>query len=202
MTIVVNYEAGNLKSVETALSWLNCDFLVSRDPAAVVCAERLIVPGVGEAGAAMSVLINSGLAGAVRTVFLSGKPMLGICLGCQLIFEHSEEGDTRCLGLLPGKVLRFPRKHGLKVPHMGWNSLLKKKRHPVLEGIEEGSYFYFVHSYYPQPDESDLVLAQSEYGRLFTAAVARDNLVAFQFHPEKSGSAGLRLLSNFLKWRP
>ena len=202
MTIVVNYEAGNLKSVEIALSWLNCDFLVSRDPEAVVCAERLIVPGVDEAGAAMSVLINSGLAGAVRTVFLSGKPMLGICLGCQLIFEHSEERNTSCLGLLPGRVLRFPHKQGLKVPHMGWNILIKKSRHPVLEGIEEGSYFYFVHSYYPAPDESDLVLAQSEYGLLFTAAVARDNLVAFQFHPEKSGSAGLRLLSNFLQWRP
>ena len=202
MTIVLNYEAGNLKSVETALSWLNCDFLVSGDPETVVCAERLIVPGVGEAGAAMSVLKNSGLADAVRTVFLSGKPMLGICLGCQLIFEHSEERNTSCLGLLPGRVLRFPHKQGLKVPHMGWNILIKKSRHPVLEGIEEGSYFYFVHSYYPAPDESDLVLAQSEYGLLFTAAVARDNLVAFQFHPEKSGSAGLRLLSNFLQWRP
>ena len=202
---VIDYRAGNLRSVETALRHLGADFRITERPEEALRADRLIVPGVGEARAAMEVLEPGGLAAAVREFVASGRPTLGICLGAQVIFQRSEERDTLCLGILPGVVRRFPASlpaSGLKVPHMGWNRVFARSAHPLLAGVPEGSFFYFVHSYYPDPGEPELVLAECEYGLRFAAGVGRGNLAAFQFHPEKSGAPGLRLLANFLAWEP
>jgi glutamine amidotransferase len=200
--VVVDYRAGNLRSVETALKALGAAFTVSGDPKTVRAADRLIVPGVGEARSAMEELSDSGLEEAVLEHWRRGKPLLGICLGCQIIFEKSEERTTVCLAMLPGEVRRFRPRGRLKVPHMGWNQILLKRRHPVLAGIADGAYFYFLHSYYPVPRDAEAVVAECEYGHRFAAVVARDNLIACQFHPEKSGPSGLRMLENFLSWRP
>jgi glutamine amidotransferase len=200
--VVVDYEAGNLKSVETALLKLNADYVISKDPDTVANAERCIFPGVGEAKTAMGVLSASNLDDALRRFHETGRPLLGICIGCQLIFAYSEERATACLGLLPGHAARFEANFGLKVPHMGWNRVTFRREHPLFQGIPDGSYFYFVHSYYPAPSDPQLVVAESEYGVVFASAVARDNLAAVQFHPEKSGLRGLRLLANFLAWNP
>jgi glutamine amidotransferase len=202
---VIDYQAGNLRSVETALRHLGAEFQVTDRPEDALRAERLVVPGVGEARAAMGVLDPAGLGEAVREFVASGRPTLGICLGAQVIFERSEERDTPCLGILPGEVRRFPpwlREAGLKVPHMGWNRVFARAAHALLAGVPDGSYFYFVHSYYPCPADPAQVLAECEYGLRFAAGVGRDNLAAFQFHPEKSGEPGLRLLANFLEWAP
>jgi glutamine amidotransferase len=202
---VIDYQAGNLRSVETALRHLGAEFRVTARPEEALAAERLLVPGVGEARAAMQALDSVGLAQAVREFAASGRPTLGICLGAQVIFERSEERDTPCLGILPGEVRRFPtslRRIGLKIPHMGWNRVWRRTGHPLLAGVPDGSYFYFVHSYYPYPADAALVLAECEYGLRFAAGVGRGNLAAFQFHPEKSGTPGLRLLANFLQWEP
>jgi len=212
---VIDYRAGNLRSVETALRHLGADFAVTGQPRELGRARRLLVPGVGEARAAMEALAENGLGEAVREFAASGRPVLGICLGSQVIFERSEERDTPCLGLLPGVVRRFPaalREAGLKVPHMGWNRVHPVHRpnsglrpggpHPLLAGVPDGEFFYFVHSYYPEPAAAELVLAECDYGLRFAAGVGRGNLAAFQFHPEKSGAAGLRLLANFLGWEP
>ena len=202
MTGVVDYEAGNLKSVETALRFLRAEYFVSSDPERIAAADRLVFPGVGEALAAMSVLKKSGLDEAIRLFYHTGKPLLGICIGCQIVLECSEERDARCLGLVNGKVKRFARELGLKVPHMGWNQVLPKRKHAVWRGIEPNSSFYFVHSYYPSPGSNELVLAETEYGIKFASALEQENLVATQFHPEKSGRVGLEFLANFLSWRP
>lgn len=200
MVGVVDYGAGNLRSVETALRHLGAEFVVVSRPEAVLRADRLLVPGVGEARAAMEVLRASGLDRALRDFLQSGRPILGVCIGSQIIFEHSEERDTPCLSFLPGVVRLFASAPGLKVPHMGWNSVSWSTGHRLFAGLASEAYFYFVHSYYPQPADSSLVLAECEYGLRFAAAVGRDNLLAVQFHPEKSGPQGLRLLDNFLRW--
>jgi imidazole glycerol-phosphate synthase subunit HisH len=197
---VVDYGAGNLKSVQNALVHLGADHVVTSDPAQLDRADSMIFPGVGEAGSAMSVLRRTGLDAAIRRFVASGRKALGICIGCQVVFERSEEGDTECLGILAGTVRRFPRAPGLKVPHMGWNQVRFVVPHPVFEGTAQDSSFYFVHSYYPAPAEPGLVAAECEYGITFPAAVAAGSLVAFQFHLEKSGPAGLALLSRFLDW--
>jgi glutamine amidotransferase len=202
---VIDYQAGNLRSVETALRHLGAEFRITARPEEALRAERLLVPGVGEARAAMEVLDPAGLGEAIREFVRSGRPTLGICLGAQVIFERSEERNTPCLGIFPGEVRRFPpslRQSGLKVPHMGWNRVFFRAGHPLLAGVRQGSYFYFVHSFYPQPADPQLVLAECEYGLRFAAGVGRGNLAAFQFHPEKSGAPGLRLLANFLSWEP
>jgi glutamine amidotransferase len=202
---VVDYRAGNLRSVQIALRHLGADFASTQRAEDLGSARRLIVPGVGEARAAMEALEAGGLAQAIREFVSSGRPVLGICLGAQVIFQRSEERDTACLGLLPGTVRRFPpglRAAGLKVPHMGWNRVFPSRAHPLLAGIFEGSFFYFAHSFYPDPADPKLVLAACDYGLRFAAGVGRGNLAAFQFHPEKSGPAGLRLLANFLAWEP
>jgi glutamine amidotransferase len=202
---VIDYQAGNLRSVETALRHLGAEFRVTGRPEEALRAERLLVPGVGEARAAMEVLDPAGLGEAIREFVRSGRPTLGICLGAQVIFERSEERSTPCLGILPGEVRRFPpslRRAGLKVPHMGWNRVLRRGSHALLAGVPDGSYFYFVHSFYPHPTDPMLVLAECDYGLRFAAGVGRGNLAAFQFHPEKSGAPGLRLLANFLSWEP
>lgn len=201
-TVVVDYKAGNLKSVETALDYLGANFLVSNDPDDILSASRVIFPGVGEARAAMDVLESSGLGQAILEFFKTGNPLLGICLGTQIIFEHSEERDTKCLGLVKGKVRRFPESNALKIPQIGWNQVAHGESHPVFKGIPENSNFYFVHSYYPQADIEAQVMAKTEYGLSFSSAVARENLFASQFHPEKSGRWGLKLLENFLGWKP
>jgi glutamine amidotransferase len=165
----------------------------------------VIFPGVGAAGAAMAYLRQTGLDQQIRRLVEMGKPLLGICLGTQVIFEHSEENETRCLGIVPGSVRLFPqtlRQDGLslKIPHMGWNEVAFTKPHPVFGNIERGAAFYFVHSYYPAPDDPAWILGSTDYGLRFCSAIARENLVAVQFHPEKSGRPGLRILENFCRW--
>ena len=195
---VVDYEAGNLRSVETALRAIEADFVISDKPEELLGSDRLIFPGVGDAKAAMDVLERSGLADAVRSFFESGKRILGICVGSQIVLDASEENDARCLGLVPGVARRFPVKKGLKVPHMGWNQVDNIEDHPLFDGIEPGTSFYFVHSYYPDPSYAEHRLGSTDYGVTFASGVCRENLTAVQFHPEKSGQAGLKLLRNFI----
>jgi glutamine amidotransferase len=207
---ILDYDAGNLTSVERAVRHLGFEGRVTRDPEVIRAAERVIFPGVGAAGASMENLCRLGLADELRRALLLGKPVLGICIACQVIFEESDEdGGTPCLGLLPGRVARFPFAAGspFKVPHMGWNAVSFKAAHPLLEGLQPRGrppcQFYFVHSYYVRPSDPKVVLGTAEYGGLdFPAVVGRDNLAAVQFHAEKSGRPGLKLLENFLSWNP
>ena len=202
MVGVVDYGAGNLKSVETALRHLGADFFISSSPEELLTSARLIFPGVGEAGTAMRVLRGRGLDEALVTFARSGRPMLAICIGCQVVLDSSEEANTTCLGLLPGKVRQLPARRGWKVPHMGWNQVHLRRDHEVFRGILSGSSFYFVHSFYPVPETKTDILAETDYGMVFPSVIGRDNIVATQFHPEKSGPEGLRLLANFLEWMP
>lgn len=195
---VVDYKAGNLKSVDSALAHLGARFFISDDPAKLIKADKMLFPGVGEACSAMEVLRSTGLGDAVREFASSGKPLLGICLGAQIVFDHSEERNTACLGLIPGKVKRFPGDMGLKVPHMGWNTI-ESIDIPLFRNIRENSSFYFVHSYYMEARSRENVAAACDYGITFTAAAVKDNILACQFHPEKSGEAGLQLLKNFIE---
>jgi len=200
-TLIVDYDAGNLRSVQRACQEVGLDATISADPVAVTRAERVIFPGVGQAASAMATLTRTGLDQALKHAIAAGTPILGICLGLQISLEHSEEGDTPCLGLIPGRVRRFalddPR---LKVPHMGWNSLRVVKPHPVLAGIEPDDEFYFVHGYYPDPSSTDAVLAVAEYEREFCCALGMRNYVGVQFHTEKSGRVGLDLIARFAAW--
>jgi len=193
---------GNLRSVAKALEHVapGAEVLATADPAAIRSAERVVVPGQGAMPDCMRQLAASGAREAVIEA-AGAKPFLGICIGLQMLFERGEEGDTRGLGLLPGNVPRF-RVSGLKIPHMGWNEVLQRRRHVLWAGIADRSRFYFVHSYFPAPRDEGLTAATCVYGMPFTCAVARDNIFAVQFHPEKSQSAGLQLLSNFVRWRP
>jgi glutamine amidotransferase len=200
-TVVIDYGAGNLHSVQNALRHLGARFRVTSSPRDVDSADALIFPGVGEAASSMAELRRTGLDDAIVRYVSSGRKMLGICIGCQVIFESSEERGTTCLGILPGRVARFaPGTPGLKVPHMGWNDVHFTRRHPVFEGVAQDTPFYFVHSYYPVPGAPSLVAGLTAYGEPFASCIARGNLIAFQFHLEKSGPAGLRLLANFLAW--
>lgn len=196
---VVDYEAGNLRSVETALERLGASFRIVAAGRELSEIDRLIIPGVGDANYCMGVLRHRGLEEGITEFFRSGKPMLGICLGSQVILDSSEERDAQCLALIPGKAVRFPRDLGEKVPHMGWNEVSPTREHWLFHGIPEATAFYFVHSYYPQPYAEEAVIATSEYGITFPAVLERENLVATQFHPEKSGEFGLQMLSNFLR---
>jgi glutamine amidotransferase len=198
MIAVVDYEAGNLKSVETALKKLGADFYISSDPARLAEGDKMLFPGVGEAAQAMNRLKRTGLDRTIREFAASGRPLLGICMGAQILFDHSEESDTPCLGILKGKVLRFTSDMGLKIPHMGWITL-SHSDHPLYKGIPQDRSFYFVHSYYISPGNSADIIGTSEYGISFTSSVARDNVMATQFHPEKSGEWGLKLLKNFIE---
>lgn len=201
MIAIVDYNAGNLTSVKRALDYLGVACTVSPDPAVVLAADRVIFPGVGHASAAMSNLAQRGLDNALRTVFSRGTPLLGICLGAQIVLSRSEEGDSTCLGILEGTVPRFKLKDkSLKIPHMGWDSIAVKRQHALLKGIPEGAEFYFVHSYYPQPAAPGDVIATCEYETVFPAMIGSRNLAAAQFHPEKSGEAGLSILRNFSSW--
>ena len=199
---VVDYGMGNLRSVSKALEHVapEAEVLVTADAALIRAAERVVVPGQGALPDCMRSLAASGAREAVLEA-LGAKPYLGICLGLQMLFEHGAEGDTPGLGVLQGSVPRFALS-GLKIPHMGWNEVLQERPHPLWAGIADRSRFYFVHSYYPAPRDRSLTAATCVYGVPFTCAVARDNIFAVQFHPEKSQSAGLQLLSNFVRWRP
>jgi glutamine amidotransferase len=199
--MIVDYDAGNLRSVQRACTEVGLDAEISSDPDRIRTAPRVIFPGVGAAGSAMGSLRRNGMDEALREVIGSGVPVLGICLGLQISFDHSEEDDQKTLGLLPGNVRRFRfDRPELKIPHMGWNEVRVVKAHPVLEGIEEGDEFYFVHGYYPEPAHTHLIFALTEYENDFACAVGKDNYFATQFHPEKSGRVGLRLLSRFAQW--
>lgn len=203
MTVaIVDYDAGNLRSVETALARLSADYRVVRNGEELAEADRLVVPGVGDASSAMETLRSRGLAEAITRFFETGRPVFGICLGSQIVLDRSEESDATCLGLIPGTTVALAGGKGLKIPHMGWNTIEPLTDHPLFAGLERDSSYYFVHSYVPRPSDREYVLAECEYGERFAAAVSRDNLVATQFHPEKSGEVGLRMLQNFLHWHP
>jgi len=202
MTVgLIDYKAGNRKSVENALNHLHVAFRVIERPEELVHVDKIIFPGVGEARAAMEVLAERGLDQGLRGAAASGVPLLGICIGCQLFLDRSEERDAECLGIVGGTSRRFPSSIGLKIPQIGWNQLFHLGRHRLFEGIPDGGSFYFDHSYYPDPADRALTIGETEYGLPFVSAYARDNVLAVQFHPEKSGPYGLRLLSNFAEMR-
>ncbi len=206
MIAIIDYRAGNLTSVKRALDSIGQDSVITSDFRKITEADRIVLPGVGAAGKAMEGLKNSKLDIALKKAFETKKPILGICLGTQVILDSSEENNAKCLGLVKGRVLRFPddlrdpEHRKLKVPHMGWNSVKLKKAHPVFDGVAQDSEFYFVHSYYPAPESGDGILGETFYGLTFTSVITSDNLVAMQFHPEKSGRPGLKILYNFCNW--
>jgi len=206
MIAIIDYKAGNLTSVQRALNHLGYESLITREHPVVSKAEKIIFPGVGAAGKAMADLKDLNLDQAIISAFYDGKPILGICLGTQIIFQWSQENDTQCLGLIKGEVRRFPENMAesggkrLKVPHMGWNSVDLNWKHPLFEGVDRESEFYFVHAYYPTPSETNAALGETDYGIRFASVIAVKNLFAVQFHLEKSGRPGLRILSNFCRW--
>jgi len=200
MIAIIDYRAGNLRSVERACRHLNLDCRITSSPQEIRDAERVIFPGVGAAGKAMETIISLRLDDVIREVADRGTPFLGICLGTQIILDQSREDDARCLGIIPGMVERFPATMGVKIPHMGWNTIEKRIDHPLLAGLDPRSQFYFVHSYYPKPLREDDAAAYTFYGIRFASMIARDNVAAVQFHPEKSGRPGLDLIKNFSRW--
>ena len=208
--VVVDYGMGNLRSVAQALRAVapEADVLISGNPQDIDSADRLVLPGQGAMRDCMLSLRESGVLDALLRASRT-RPMLGVCVGEQMLFERSEEADTAGLGLLPGRVVRFqldgqlqPDGSRFKVPQMGWNRVRQLQAHPVWEGITDDAYFYFVHSYYAQPVDASDAIGETDYGAPFCSAVARDNIVATQFHPEKSAAAGLRLYKNFVHWKP
>lgn len=199
MTAIIDYDAGNIKSVEKALLYLGEEAAITRDREVIRKADRVILPGVGAFGSAMEKLKAYGLEEVIREVIAKETPFLGICLGLQLLFEYSEESEgVKGLGILPGQILRLPEKEGLKIPHIGWNSLKFPNKGRLFEKITEESYVYFVHSYYLKAREEGIVTATSEYGALIHASVEKGNVFACQFHPEKSSQVGLTILKNFI----
>ena len=201
MTLILDYDAGNLGSVKRACAEVGLTAEFSSDPNAIIQAERIIFPGVGAAGSAMRSLRERGLDAALKSAIARGIPVLGICLGMQVSLDYSEENDTQTLGLLGGRVQRFKlNRPELKIPHMGWNEVRVTQAHPVLAGIEPGDEFYFVHGYYPNPTDAAHSLAVTTYEGDFTCSLGKDNYIGTQFHPEKSGRVGLRLFENFARW--
>ena len=195
--VIIDYGAGNLRSVQKAFERLGHEAVFTSDPAALAGAPAIVFPGQGASSPAMAALDRDGMGDAVRRAIAAGTPFFGVCLGLQVLLERSEEGDTACLGVIPGTVKRFGG--DLKVPHMGWNAVELRGEHPVFEGVPPGASFYFVHSYYAAPSDEEWVAGTTTYGIEFASVVARGNLVATQFHPEKSGEVGLRLYDNFVK---
>ncbi|HPX25737.1 MAG TPA: imidazole glycerol phosphate synthase subunit HisH [Treponemataceae bacterium] len=208
---IVDYNAGNITSVEHALSFLQCPYIISKKPQDLQHATALIFPGVGEASYAMKQLKTTGFDLFLKDFCAQGKPLLGICLGSQIIFDYSEEGDTVCLGLLRGNIRHFSsilnekgiNDSSLKIPHMGWNSTAWNHKtatsNPLLDGVPSGSDFYFVHSYVIQPEDSSIIDGSCDYGFEVPSILHKDSIYAMQFHPEKSGKQGLALLKNFIK---
>ncbi len=199
MVAVIDYDAGNIKSVQKALEFLGEQVIVTGNPREIMSAEKVILPGVGNFGDAMGKLERYGLVSMIRETVKKETPFLGICLGLQLLFEESEESpETKGLGLLKGKIVRFPKERGLKIPQIGWNELHYPSPGRLFRNVPEGSYVYFVHSYYLQAEEKEIVKATTEYGVTVEASVEKGNLFACQFHPEKSSDVGLQILRNFL----
>jgi imidazole glycerol-phosphate synthase subunit HisH len=199
---IVDYNGGNLRSVQRACNAVGIDSDFTQDPNTVSHADRLIFPGVGNAQTAMETLIRLGLDSALREALARGIPVLGICVGAQLILESSEESQIPCLGLLRGKTQRFQlADRMLKIPHIGWNEVRPTRPHVLLDALEPGDEFYFVHSYFPNPQDEKVVYAVADYGGPFCCALGKDNLFATQFHPEKSGRLGLQLLQRFSGWQ-
>lgn len=206
MIAIIDYNAGNITSVARALSNIGQEFVITDDKTKLEAASHVIFPGVGAAGEAMDYLRQKKLDAWLKTCFQSGKPLMGICLGTQIILDFSEENATSCIGLVTGATKRFPEHlseagRALKIPHMGWNSVAFKRQHPVFDSISRETEFYFVHSYYPSPSDDSVVLGTTDYGITFCSVLAVGNLVAMQFHPEKSGRPGLQILKNFCAWR-
>lgn len=201
MIAIVDYDMGNLRSVQKAFEAVGHPATVTRSPKAIADASHVVLPGVGAFGDCMRNLETYGLVEPILKAIESGKPFLGICLGFQLLFDESEEfGTHRGLGVIPGKVVRFPSNGSparLKVPHMGWNAISIGKRSSVLEGVPDGAFMYFVHSYYVVPEDRAVACTMTEYGTSFVSSIARDNIYACQFHPEKSQAGGLRIIKNF-----
>ena len=198
--VVIDYESGNLRSVAKALESVGVRPIVTADQAEIASADAVIFPGVGSAPAAMAALNFRKLVQPLRDYVASGRPFMGVCLGLQLLMDRTEEGDSPCLGIVPGQVKRLTTgqpANGLKVPHMGWNSVRFTEEHPVFTGIPQDSHFYFVHSYYAVPDDTDGLAGITSYGVDFCSAYAKGNLVATQFHPEKSGPVGVSIYKNF-----
>ena len=206
MIAIIDYEAGNLTSVARALTHLGYKNEITSTAEKILTAERVIFPGVGAAKATMQTLQKRGLNQVLADFFRTGRPMLGICIGIQILFEHSEEEDAECLNLLPGRVKKYPptdtdtHTETLKVPQIGWNEVYQTKPHAIFDGIPNPAHFYFVNSYYPEPASADIVIGKTKYGLEFCSAIAHDNLIATQFHLEKSGRVGLKMLNNFLEF--
>lgn len=198
MIAIIDYDAGNMKSVEKALQFLGCEVIVTRDADILLNADKVILPGVGNFGDAMARLNEYGLVDVIHKIVDKGTPFLGICLGLQLLFDYSEESEgVKGLGILKGRIVRFPDKAGYKIPQIGWNSLEIKPGAKLFKGIPNQSYVYFVHSYYLVAEDEDIVAATSDYAALVHASVEKDNVFACQFHPEKSSEVGLTILRNF-----
>jgi glutamine amidotransferase len=198
---IVDYNAGNLRSVKRACDKVGLDSQLTQDPDAVARASKIIFPGVGAAASAMEMLHRAGLDQALHVAARKGTPILGVCLGAQIMLDRSEEGDVALLGLIPGVTRRFKLADpSLKIPHIGWNQVHVRKSHPLLDGLKPSDEVYFVHSYYLDPASPTNVYATTDYGRDFCCAIGRDNLFATQFHPEKSGPVGLALLERFSRW--
>ena len=201
MIAIVDYGAGNIRSVQRACAEIGIQSVVVSTPEDLQNAERIIFPGVGAAPTTMETLERTGLAKSLKRSFKSGVPILGICLGAQIVLDSSEEGNTPCLRLLRGATVRFKfQDTSLKIPHMGWNSIKVTQTHPLLEGIRPEDEFYFVHAYYPQPLNRENIYAVTDYGIEFCCALGYKNLFAVQFHPEKSGRLGLQILKRFTEW--
>ena len=210
MIAIIDYDAGNLTSVSRALFHIGVKNNITNDIKLIEDAERIIFPGVGAAGSAMKSLVRLGLDTAIRDAVKTGKPVLGICLGTQIILTSSRENQTECLGIIDGTVKAFSDSEafqakgysGFKIPHMGWNQILLRIDHPVFAGVKKDDEFYFVHSYYPFPADLNQVIATTDYGFEFPSIIGMKNIVATQFHPEKSGNPGLTILKNFSRWNP
>ena len=199
MVAIIDYDAGNIKSVEKAVEALGSEVIVTRNPELLLKADKVILPGVGAFGDAMKRLEEYGLVPVIKEIIEKKTPFLGICLGLQLLFESSEEAEgVKGLGILPGKIVRFSDEFGLKIPQIGWNSITINRECKLFDGVSDGAYVYFVHSYYLKADIESDVAASCEYGNHVHAAVFRDNVYACQFHPEKSSDVGLRILKNFI----
>ena len=196
--IIVDYGAGNLHSVANAIVKLGYQPSVTSLAKDLRTARAVILPGVGAAAEAMKNLKRLGMVEPIKEYVAAGRPFFGVCLGLQVLLSSTQEdGGHDCLGIIPGEVKRLPS--GLKTPHMGWNQVKQVKKHPVFEGVADNTNFYFVHSYYASPEDTSVILGETDYGVTFCSAIARDNLIATQFHPEKSGESGLRLYDNFVK---
>jgi imidazole glycerol-phosphate synthase subunit HisH len=203
MIAIIDYEMGNLRSVQKAFERVGHKAVITSDPDVLADAQKIVLPGVGAFRDAIAALRQRKLVNPIRAAIEGGKPFLGICLGLQMLFDKGyEDGEHEGLGILPGEVVRFKVPAEFKVPHMGWNQIRIRRRPPILNGVEDGAHFYFVHSYYVVPRDESVIATETEYSLPFCSSIWRDNLFAVQFHPEKSQAAGLRLLRNFAELTP